>query len=356
MDHQRQTLPVGISLTICCYQSEQRIVSVLEAVKAQHPPDLPWEVVLVDNNCSDGTVRAALQVWGDFPVTLRVITETTPGLIFARQAGFRAARYEYVAFLDDDNIPDDNWLVAVASHFEQFPDSGAVCGANRLETKLQELPPWFHSVQHSWAVANKGSSVCETISLWGAGMVIRHSAWSFLKQCNFEPRCTGRQGLKLTSGEDSESVAAINQAGWKTRYDPSVRLTHQIPADRINMVYARSLYRGFGAASVWLDAYWRAGKPLHGFARLKRSWALQALAESVLAVWESLKLLPFLLRDSSHQPLVQLSCARLWGRLEQLMRVRSSYDQFQVAVATAPWRRRPKAGFVCPSRKDSPQT
>jgi glycosyltransferase involved in cell wall biosynthesis len=60
-----------------------------------------YEVVVVDNGSTDGT-GAYLRDVAD--PRLRIITDVVGGVSQARNAGLDAARYEWVAFLDDDDL------------------------------------------------------------------------------------------------------------------------------------------------------------------------------------------------------------------------------------------------------------
>ena len=78
----------GISVIICCYNSDWIIARCLDALKAQIIPiDLLWEVVLVDNNCSDATVQIAKETMLDSGVDFSIVSEPEPGLMNARKRG-----------------------------------------------------------------------------------------------------------------------------------------------------------------------------------------------------------------------------------------------------------------------------
>jgi glycosyltransferase involved in cell wall biosynthesis len=76
----------------------------------------PLEVVLVD----DRTDRSAPLV--TVPPALADVTSVVPGRAAgpaaARNAGWRAAGYPWVAFLDDDVVPSRNWLATLADDLD----------------------------------------------------------------------------------------------------------------------------------------------------------------------------------------------------------------------------------------------
>ena len=54
----------GISVILCCHNSEGVLMPSIRALSSQVLPDLtPCEVILVDNNCTDRTVELAMANW-----------------------------------------------------------------------------------------------------------------------------------------------------------------------------------------------------------------------------------------------------------------------------------------------------
>jgi GT2 family glycosyltransferase len=68
----------------------------------------PWEVVLVDNNSTDGTMQRVRAE--EFPFHIVMLKEVQPGVAAARNAGARAASGEYVLFMDDDIVAEPDFL------------------------------------------------------------------------------------------------------------------------------------------------------------------------------------------------------------------------------------------------------
>jgi hypothetical protein len=74
--------------------------------------------------------RLAAQVDGA-PVPVEVLAVPDPyraGPARARNRGWSAARYEWVAFLDDDVLPEPDWFAALLADLDQPPDVGGVQG------------------------------------------------------------------------------------------------------------------------------------------------------------------------------------------------------------------------------------
>lgn len=89
-----------VSVVIPAYNAAWCIAKAVDSVLAQDFQDR--EVIVVDDGSTDDTATV-LAGYGD---AVRVVRQTNGGLSSARNAGIRAARGEFVAFLD----ADDWWL------------------------------------------------------------------------------------------------------------------------------------------------------------------------------------------------------------------------------------------------------
>jgi glycosyltransferase involved in cell wall biosynthesis len=87
---------VKVSVVIPAYNAERFLPETLRSVFEQSTP--PDEVIVVDDGSSDGTGAVARS----FGAT--VIALSNGGVSAARNAGSRAARGEYIAFLDADDL------------------------------------------------------------------------------------------------------------------------------------------------------------------------------------------------------------------------------------------------------------
>ena len=93
-----------VSVVMPAHNAERTIVAAIESVVAQTFGD--WEIVLCDDASTDGTRAAAEACFARHGVTRgRVLALAHCGPAEARNHGIRAARGEFVAFLDDD----DTW-------------------------------------------------------------------------------------------------------------------------------------------------------------------------------------------------------------------------------------------------------
>jgi glycosyltransferase involved in cell wall biosynthesis len=260
---------MSISVAICTHNGADRIAATLAGLQLQEGvSSLQWEVLLIDNACSDDTCAVAADLW-HCAVPFRIIREERLGLSHARERAFAEAAHELVAFLDDDNEPDPGWLASAARVMEAHPETGA-CGG-RVQGIFREPPPhWFRAYEEDFCVGDQASADGDVTDsrgyLWGAGLVVRKSAWRSAVAAGFRHRLPDRRGNRLSGGGDVELCLAIRAAGWRLRYDRGMVVLHHIPHERITVANLRRLRRGHGAASVALDAY---GFPFDAFARCR---------------------------------------------------------------------------------------
>ena len=99
----------SISVVIPCYNEEESIGQVVESVLRENV----LEVVVVDNNSTDGSGAAAERAGG------RVVKETTQGYGAALKAGFRAARGDIIVTLDADGQYPAEKIAALAKLLDE---------------------------------------------------------------------------------------------------------------------------------------------------------------------------------------------------------------------------------------------
>jgi glycosyltransferase involved in cell wall biosynthesis len=335
-----QTRTLGVSVAICTYNGESRLIATLSHLKNQlTETDIAWEVLLIDNASTDKSVELAREYWNnDGPAPLRILQEPQPGLSFARARAFEEAYYEIISFVDDDNWVGPGWISTVRECMSEDPALGALSSMN---TAVADggFPPWFSRWAHYYAAhASCEFSTLESWLLIGAGMTIRKRCWQELRRDGFQPRLTDRLGARLTTCGDLELGCAIQLAGWKIRVEPRLRLQHYIPHARLDWNYLRRLARASGEATALLDCYFFSQTP-HGLkGRLRHHWWVRLIRESlqITSRYSLGRILKSRLRKmEGEDDIVFLEVAT--GRLMGFLRLRSQYARLHQEIAQSPW-------------------
>jgi len=227
----------GISVILCCHNSEKKIAATLEHLAIQEPlAGGSWEVILVDNVCTDNTVNLARKVWDErkLPAPLRVIREEKPGLSNARLAGINVAEHSLSCFCDDDNWLHANYLALAFTHMEHHAETG-VLGGRGIAYADTFIPAWFNDRQAIYACGPQASRSGEPTTrwLWGAGMVVRTAYIRALYAAGFRHLNEDRKLDSLSSGGDTEICFWHLITGKKLWYDDNLLFTHWITRDRL---------------------------------------------------------------------------------------------------------------------------
>jgi len=156
-------------MVIPAYNEASTITACLEAIFSQeHPFD---EVIIVDNNSTDETVKMAREF------DVKVITEKRQGVVYARDTGFDAATGDFIGRIDADTLLESNWTVELLRAFED-DNIAAVTG-----------PVYYHDMPGRATGQKVDTMIRERLDklstkakfLFGSNMAIRRSAWSVMR-------------------------------------------------------------------------------------------------------------------------------------------------------------------------------
>jgi glycosyltransferase involved in cell wall biosynthesis len=118
------------SPTIVTQETVQASVSVFTAAIRNQ---VQWELVIVDDGSSDGTLDVARRWEATDPRISALPLEANRGLPGARNAGFAAAKEApFVSFLDSDDTWEPETLSVLLEAAASHPESPAVHGVHRL--------------------------------------------------------------------------------------------------------------------------------------------------------------------------------------------------------------------------------
>jgi glycosyltransferase involved in cell wall biosynthesis len=213
------------TVVVCTRQRPAALARCLAALDLDHPS---YEVLVVDNSAGDPDARRLAADAG-----ARYVVIQAPGLSRARNAGARAARGAIVAFIDDDAVPERDWL---RRHADALADRSLAASTGRILAApagspaarayaatggedLGEAPSRLDRGSEGWFErANFGGAGV------GANMALRRElfdGWGF------------REGLGPVGGlpgEEHYAFFELVRDGHAIGYEPAAVVHHDAPA------------------------------------------------------------------------------------------------------------------------------
>ena len=129
---------MDVSVVISTHNQKERLRLVLAGLRAQTFSSARFEVIVVDDGCTDGTGMLLKEVALQMPLSI-IPLMPNQGRCRARNRGASAARGQVIAFLDGDALPHPEWLQRHWEVFEQYGPNCLLCGAEWSLPDLEHL-------------------------------------------------------------------------------------------------------------------------------------------------------------------------------------------------------------------------
>jgi glucosyl-dolichyl phosphate glucuronosyltransferase len=271
-------MPVRLDVVICTYNNAAGLDEVLARLARQRAPDVSWAVTVVDNASTDRTREVVEAHVATAACPIRYVHEATRGLTAARLRGVRETDGDWIAFVDDDNLLEPDWIAAIAAAVDAHPRAGGVGGRVSL---VWDRAPVAAAADFGFCFAEQelGDAPRQAESLVGAGMVVRRAAL-VASGWTDGPLLADRIGRSLISGGDVEIALRIKAAGYELWYAPAARMQHRMSAMRTSRRYLLRMNRALGATAAIVSllawpadfASWRAAQRQLIAARSSQAW------------------------------------------------------------------------------------
>lgn len=236
-----------LTVAICTWNRSALLRQTLEQMTSLRiPPGLEWELLVVNNNCTDDTDNVLADFTSRLP--LRRLFEPKPGQSNARNTAVNESTGSYIVWTDDDVLVDPDWLAAYARAFERWPDASIFGGP---------IAPWWEGTPPKWLVqalpAVSGALAAldlgpEPVPLsyqnypFGANMAFRRDA--HLEQ-PYDPELGLRPGSAVR-GDEMAMIRALFSAGRTGWWVPDAKVRHFIPKRRQTIEYLLEYFDGTG--------------------------------------------------------------------------------------------------------------
>ncbi len=245
-----------VSVIIPCFAKPWLTLQCLKSI-AKFPPAAPFEVIVGDDASGDAGVEVLKNVAG-----LRLeVNPTNLGFTKSCNRLARAAKGDYLFFLNNDTLVHGAWLEPLLEVFDRFPDAG-LAGSKMLfpDGVLQEAGGIIWEDGTAWNYGRgddpekpEYNYVRETDYISGCAILISRALWE--KLSGFD------EDFAPAYCEDSDLAFRIRASGKKVYYCPFSTIVHLE-----GMSLGKDLASGFKSYQVantnklyekWREVLWK---------------------------------------------------------------------------------------------------
>ncbi len=198
-----------ISVAIATYNRCRTLADTLESLTRQTVRPGAYELLLIDNNCTDETVSVIQSFAGR--LDFRYLKETVQGLSHCRNRAIDEFTGDVLIFTDDDVLLEPDWLASYAEALTAYPLNG-IFGGRVKPIYEYGRPGWL--VDENLALINglilnldHGSElrpfVENEIGPFGASFAVRREIFDVAGHFRTD---LGRVGKGLGRGEETDFI------------------------------------------------------------------------------------------------------------------------------------------------------
>ncbi len=274
-----------VTVAICTWNREALLDRTLESFhKLRIPAGLDWEIVVVDNNCTDDTAAIVAKHAARLPV-FRVV-EVRQGHSHARNRAVDAARGELILWTDDDVQVSVNWVAEFVRVADENPQAGFFGGrvtswygddvppANRarIEANATRLAAVFSLKDYGTTVRPFAGDE----GPFGANMAYRTA---LMRRFRFDP-IFGRVKTELIGADEVSVIRAMQAEAIPGIWVGTTEVEHYIPRERTTLHHFWAYFHALGRTHVRLE-----GLPVCPTLFGRPRWTVLGYAKARLRAW-----------------------------------------------------------------------
>jgi succinoglycan biosynthesis protein ExoM len=135
-----------ISVCICTYKRPQMLRRLLNALATQRTDGLfTYEIVIADNDESRSAEPLAKEFATAMSIPIIYCVEARQNIALARNKAIECSSGDFIAFIDDDEFPIDDWLLTLFT----------VCAQRQVDGVLGPVKPHFDESAPKWVIQGK---------------------------------------------------------------------------------------------------------------------------------------------------------------------------------------------------------
>jgi len=213
---------------MCTYKREHVFLTLESLAAQQLPGDLAMEVIVV-NNDKASDLRGRIMAFADsHRFTVKYGVEPEPNIALARNLTLSHAEGDWIAFIDDDEIAEPDWLALLHKAALTY-QADAVMGTVRAHFP-KETPAWIISAGFlDRSMEKTGTEIALTMARTGNALL--KGDWVHEKGLRFQ------SSYGRTGGEDSRFFRLLLEKGGKMISCKEAVVSEKVEAKHLNERY-----------------------------------------------------------------------------------------------------------------------
>jgi succinoglycan biosynthesis protein ExoM len=135
-----------VTVCICTYKRPEFLRRLLEKLSLQETEGLfSFSIVIADNDSKQSARAVVTEFAETSPVEVIYCLERRQNISLARNRALENAKDDFVAFIDDDELPIQNWLLILFKAREAY----------QVEGVLGPVKPYFEQQPPKWVIKGK---------------------------------------------------------------------------------------------------------------------------------------------------------------------------------------------------------
>jgi glycosyltransferase involved in cell wall biosynthesis len=116
-----------ITVCVCTYKRRSLLVKLINGLQNQKSHGLfTYGMVVVDNDCAGSARQTVDDCKKKSSMSIRYLVEPEQNIAMARNKAIANAEGDFIAFIDDDEVPGDDWLNNLLHAYEKFGADGVL--------------------------------------------------------------------------------------------------------------------------------------------------------------------------------------------------------------------------------------
>jgi glycosyltransferase involved in cell wall biosynthesis len=238
---------MDVSVVICTWNRARLLDRTLSRMRSLRIPEgLRWELLVVNNNCTDETDSVVESHAGRLPI--RRLHQPIPGKVHAVHLGVSEARGSLVVWTDDDVLPAEGWLEAYVAARKRWPEAGLFGGP--IIPDFETAPPrWISAtldrIGGAYGLRDFGRDLVEltheTVPFGANFAVPRSIQLAYPYDARFGDTAGRRIG-----GYETNVMNRMLDDGVPGRWVPDARVNHFVPRAAMSTAFLRRYFMAHG--------------------------------------------------------------------------------------------------------------